>query len=204
MPSTLRELLLRPIYTGTYEAYRRRSKRQTVEARPGVGAGRKQRLGNPDELLSFSGIAPALVTPAEHEAIRGILVRNATHSTRNNANPEATLLRAGVAICGHCGRALGVANPTARGGNRSAVYRCNARAKGLADCPQPCIAASVIDDAVWERVCTVLRNPELIAAEVARHRANGGLDGDLAAIDRHLVPSPTSRPRRPRYHRRGR
>ena len=32
-----------------------------------------------------------------------------------------------------------------------------------------------------------MRNPELIAAEVARHRADGGLDKDLAAIDRHLA-----------------
>ena len=135
-PATLRELLLRPIYTGTYEAYRRRAERQTVLSQPGACANRKQRLGNPDEPLVFPGVAPALVTPAEHEAIKAILIRNAAHSTRNNANPEATLLRAGVAVCGHCGRTLGVANPTARGGNRSAVYRCNARAKRLADCPQ--------------------------------------------------------------------
>jgi site-specific DNA recombinase len=45
----------------------------------------------------------------------------------------------------------------------------------------------VIDDVVWERVSAVLRDPEIIAREVDRHRVDGGLDRDLDAIEKQIA-----------------
>ena len=45
----------------------------------------------------------------------------------------------------------------------------------------------MIDDAVWERVSEVLRDPEIIAREVDRHRVDGGLGRDLDAIEKQIA-----------------
>ena len=55
------------------------------------------------------------------------------------------------------------------------------------DCPQPGIAASVIDGPVWERVRGLLAHPEIIAAEVRQHRQEGGLERELAIVDKLLA-----------------
>jgi site-specific DNA recombinase len=55
------------------------------------------------------------------------------------------------------------------------------------DCPQPGIAASQLDGPVWDRVASILRDPAIIATEVNKVRDDGGLDHDLAAIERHIT-----------------
>ncbi|MBW3634743.1 MAG: hypothetical protein KY456_17120, partial [Chloroflexi bacterium] len=44
-----------------------------------------------------------------------------------------------------------------------------------------------VDAPVWERVCQVLRDPSVIAREVAKHRTEGGLDRDLSAVEKRLA-----------------
>lgn len=46
--------------------------------------------------------------------------------------------------------------------------------------------APILDGAVWERVESVLLDPEIIAREVARRAASNTLQADLHAIDRRL------------------
>ena len=70
--------------------------------------------------------------------------------------------------------------------SRSPVYQCNCRAKRAHTCPQPCIAAPIIDGAVWERVSQVRADPSIIATEVDRRRQDGGLDRKFAAIEKQL------------------
>jgi hypothetical protein len=57
------------------------------------------------------------------------------------------------------------------------------RTKYVHGCPQPSIAANLVDGPGWERVCEVLRNPAMIERELAKHRSGGGLDRDLADLD---------------------
>lgn len=178
-PPVIRNLLLRPVYAGTYVAYRKRAERQ------GNGT-YKQRPGTEQETVAIPGIADAIVTDAEQAAIVARLAVNAANSTRNNRDPEATLLRAGIARCGHCGWAMCVAHPPANRPNSAPQYRCTDRAKFIHGCPLPTIAAPDVDAAVWANVCTVLRAPAIIAAEMEKHRTTGGLDRDLAALDKRL------------------
>ncbi len=131
-------------------------------------------------------VAPALVSAEEFAAVAGRLATNKQHATRNNRNPEATLLRAGFLTCGHCGQSLAVKRPPSTRPGISYRYCCTPRPTRVADCPHPTIAASMIDGEVWQRVSEVLRDPEIIAREVERRRDDGSLDRELAALDRRI------------------
>nr|MBA2596489.1 hypothetical protein [Chloroflexia bacterium] len=69
----------------------------------------------------------------------------------------------------------------------SSQYRCDPSDKRAPDCPHPTISASTIDPIVWEKAAGVLRDPGIVAAEVAKRRQDGGLDRDRAAIDKHIA-----------------
>jgi site-specific DNA recombinase len=179
-PSVIRDLLLRPIYTGHAVGYATRSERLP-------GGGYIRRLSTTEERVPLPGIAPAIVTESEGAAVVQRLTTNKAHATRNNRNPEAALLRAGFVKCGHCGWAMSVQNPSRSAGARSAAYRCTSRARRGHDCPQPKIATRLLDDSVWAKVADILSDPQVISREVARHRQDGGLERDLAAVAKQIV-----------------
>jgi site-specific DNA recombinase len=137
--------------------------------------------------VPIPNVAEPIVSAEEQVAVVARLETNKTFSTRNNKNPELTLLRAGFITCGHCGWGLAVALPPQYRPGSSAQYRCIRVEQQRQGCPRPTIAASVIDNEVWERVSQVLRDPMIIAREVDRHRAEGGLDRDLAALEKQLA-----------------
>ena len=176
----IREMLLRPVYSGDAVAYAIRCERRS-------GGGYLKRPGTPDERVTISDVAEPIVTAEEQRAARSQLESNKQNATRNNRNPEATLLRAGFVRCGHCGWVMCVKNPTPSAPGRSPNYQCNARNLRVHDCPQVNIAASKIDGPVWERVVEVLRNPDVIMAEVERRRQDGDLEHDLAALDKLIA-----------------
>ena len=43
------------------------------------------------------------------------------------------------------------------------------------------------DDVVWARVTDILRRPNVIAEQLGEHRGDGGLERDLAALDKRLA-----------------
>ena len=179
-PTVIRELLLRPIYAGHAMGYATRSERQP-------GGGYVRRVSTTAERVPLPGVAPAIVTQQEAETVAQRLMMNKAHSTRNNRNPGAALLRAGFVKCGHCGRAMNVQNAPEGQFKQSAAYRCNSRSQQGHDCPQPKIATNLLDNAVWAKVADVLRDPQIIAHEVAQHRQDGGLERGRAALERQVV-----------------
>ncbi len=179
-PAVIRDLLIRPVYAGQAVGYATRSDRQ-----PGGGYIRRPSSG--EERVPLPGIAPAIVTPHEAATVAQRLATNKAQATRNNRNPEAALLRAGFVKCGHCGWAMSVRNSPGGESNRSASYRCTSRTQRGHDCPQPQIATSLLDNAVWAEVAEVLRNPQIIALEVARHRQDGGLERARAAVEKQIA-----------------
>jgi hypothetical protein len=80
------------------------------------------------------------------------LKRNKTESTRQNGDPEATLLRAGHVFCGHCGLAMSVVNPAPSERYRKPTYRCRSRHQSGHNCPHPSLTAELIDGAAWKGV----------------------------------------------------
>jgi site-specific DNA recombinase len=179
-PVSVREILSRMTYAGQFPVYVMKHVRR-------ANGKYDRRKSSEDERIYLPDVAPAIVTPADFSAVAAQLLDNKKHSTRRNKDPEASLLRAGFIRCGHCGWTLGVTNPSPSSRMVSPQYRCTAKsAVGVDDCPRPSISASLVDGPVWARVAEVLRNPEIIAAEVARHRTDGGLERDLASINRHI------------------
>jgi site-specific DNA recombinase len=178
-PAVIRDLLLRPIYTGHQEAF------SEHVVRGSDGKERRSRRSS-EERIIVPDVAPPIITAQERAAVMSRLTHNQATATRNNRNPTATLLRCGFARCGHCGRSLSVSNPAWTRPTNSPVYRCDPRDAGVRGCPRPSIAASVLDPAVWQGVCEVLRNPTIIARAVAEHRTDGGLERELAAMEKRL------------------
>jgi site-specific DNA recombinase len=178
-PAVIRDLLLRPVYSGHAVGYATRSERQP-------GGGYARRVSTAEERVPLPGVAPAIVTPQEAMTVAQRLTTNKAHATRNNRNPEAALLRAGYVKCGHCGWSMSVRNAPGGTSNRSAAYRCTSRTQQGHDCPQPTIATNLLDAAVWAKVADVLRDPQIIAREIARHRQDGGQERALAGLEKQI------------------
>lgn len=176
----VRDILLRTVYTGAVSCYTLRSER-----RPNGGYSRRRNTA--DEVVVLPNIAPAIVTTEEQTAVAAQLAVNKAQAPRNNRNPETTLLRAGFLTCGHCGYALRVNHRSANRPGSSPQYRCDPSDKRSPDCPRPTISASTIDPIVWEKAVGILRDPSVVAAEVAKWREDGGLDRDHAAIEKHIA-----------------
>jgi site-specific DNA recombinase len=179
-PTAIRKLLIRPIYAGTYVAFRDKQERK-------VGGKYGKRPNDPGSTVTLEGIAEPIVTEQEQAQVIAQLERNKTTATRNNRDPESTLLRAGFITCGYCGWGMAVRNAPASDPTRSPIYRCTDTARELRSCPLPTIASRELDATVWDRVCAVLRNPAMIERELAKHRSGGGLDRELAGLDKRIA-----------------
>ncbi|MDP9365235.1 MAG: recombinase family protein, partial [Chloroflexota bacterium] len=174
--SSLHGILTNPVYAGRPAAYRTRQERRKGKVRV---------LARPTAhwVPLPAGTAPAILTEAEFEAVQARLERNKAAAPRNNADPEATLLRCGIARCGYCGYPLSI---TKRAG-RAHLYRCHPVGRDRHGCPSFGIMAPILDEAVWRRVEAVLTRPAVIAAEVARRAQSDAHATDLAALDRRLA-----------------
>ncbi len=182
--STLHCVLTNPIYTGRAVAYRTKMERHKGKTRV-IVLPESEWVDLPD------GTAPALVTPEEYAAVRSRLERNRATAPRNNADPEATLLRCGIARCGYCGYPLSITRRT----GRTHMYRCHPVGTDRYGCPSFGVMASILDAAVWGKVEDVLTRPAIIAAEVARRLDQDPFAADLAALDRRLAVLSSQRTR---------
>jgi site-specific DNA recombinase len=175
--ASVRRVLTREMYsTGAATAFAIRYERQPD--------GKYRQRVNPDEArVRIADVAPPLVSREEQAAVLARLATNRQFATRNNPHPETTLLRAGFVRCGYCGWAMRVNSQNSVG--LGPKYCCNSYRRGR--CPNPTITASLVDEPVWANVAALLRDPQIIAREVAKHREDGGLDRDLASIEKLLT-----------------
>lgn len=167
--STIRGILIHPVYAGDARAFRwaktkRRGKHQ-------------QRLKPDDQHVALQNAAPELVSPTIAAAAQAQLALNMKQATRNNRRPTEALLRAGYARCGYCGNSLAVSNRTLE-----SYYRCNTASRDTHDCPAAGIKVQELDNAVWNRVEQVLSDPGVIANRVAQLQINDPTQDNLAAL----------------------
>lgn len=182
-PSTLTWLLSNPTYKGDAAAFRFK-----VDRAPG-GKRRVVRRDEEGQLALREGTVEPIVSAEEFETVQERLAANKRFAARNNANPERALLRAGIARCGYCGSPVTVNNGSPNPGRqrRNPYYHCHGWAKDRYGCPCYSIPVAQLDEAVWSIVSEWLRNPEVIATEVARRRADNPVESDLALLDRRLA-----------------
>jgi site-specific DNA recombinase len=113
---------------------------------------------------------------------------NQQQATRNNQHPERALLRGGIARCGYCGYALYPNSRQSPYGVLRTVYMCSHRHRTHPDCQAHSIAAHLLDNAVWAKVSTVLKNRSLIEQEIEHMRATEAPGTDvLASIDKIIA-----------------
>jgi site-specific DNA recombinase len=175
--ASVQRVLTREMYsTGAATAFAVRYERK-------ADGGYRQRENPEDARVRIADVASPLVSREEQAVVLARLATNKQFATRNNKHPETTLLRAGFVRCGHCGWAMRVNSQNSVG--LGPKYCCNSYRHGR--CPNPTITARLVDGPVWERVVEVLRDPRIIAAEIMKHREDGGLERDLAAIDKMLT-----------------
>jgi site-specific DNA recombinase len=175
--SVVGDILGNPAYTGKavgwkYRTPRANGRNQHPQIRP-----------ESEQILLPDGTIPPLVDPTSFAAVADRLRRNKAQAPRNNHDPEATLLRAGFARCGHCRRAMSTV--FYRGYWR---YVCSANNRDPGSCRSHSISAAQLDCAAWSRVESVLTQPGIIAAQIARMRAEEDPSAnDLASLDRALA-----------------
>ena len=175
-PTTVIAIVNHPIYVGRPVAWRWR--KEHVK-----GRGTRQVERPMDQQIALPGAAPALVCDDLAAAAREQLSINKWRAVRNNRNPQAALLRAGLGRCGYCGGYLNAVNHYRSGTN----YRCGNGQRDRYGCPGFSIKAAILDAAAWSRAEAILKRPDIISAEVERLRRNDPTAADLAAVDRRLA-----------------
>jgi len=159
--STVQTLLKQPAYTGRAYYNRTRTCHAAVGQPKKSGRGLRRRpTHEPRPREEWIEIAvPALVPEAVWQRAQERLAMNQKFAPRNNKR-HFYLLR-GLLVCGTCGRTL-----AGRTSNGCVYYYCTNRGKhrdpGVP--PHACsIAGRIVEPLVWEAVCRLLRNPNLLA-----------------------------------------
>ena len=108
---------------------------------------------------------PTIVSRELAERARRRLSQNKPLAKRNNRNPEASLLRGGIAKCGYCGCSLHVYTKTEihNGIEKCYLsYNCNKPYNAVGRCPGCNIAVHVLDEAATNKLIELLRDPKEI------------------------------------------
>jgi site-specific DNA recombinase len=196
-PTTVRDIVKLSTYWGRPMALRS----QSVPLEPGLRPYYAHAIRRVDraegEVIALpDGVAPALVSRELAEAALARLQANREFAARNNStNPHTALLRGGIGRCGYCDGALYVNHIHARPQTNSRgihgeywVYRCRLATHTRGRCSVHAITTPRLDDAVWQAVCHLLRNPHLIERELAAMQATEAPGSDtLATIDARIA-----------------
>ncbi len=193
LTSTVHQLLTNPAYKGEHATYRytRNSKLREIT--------------DPARVPVSASVCPPLVDVALWERAQQQRAINRISSTRNNRNPETSLLARGFVFCAHCGNPMHVA----KGGNKKSgtftYYICR-HTPGLKHlfaniCEyRTRINSKELDALVWGRVQALLQHPEAVKAAIEEMRAkeserHAEMQERLAAIDKLIEKHQASRAR---------
>ncbi|MFC2026395.1 recombinase family protein [Chloroflexota bacterium] len=169
--STVLGILKNPAYYGktyaftcTYGKPKRRLKPDTKRKNTGI-------IWKPrEEWLEIPNATPPIISEATYNAAQERLGQNRRMAARNSKNEY---LLHGHIYCARCGRAFwGAPGIKPRNGKRYEYpfYQCSGRLKKVTPvkCNNRQYNAKKIEELVWAQIEEVLRNPELILAELER------------------------------------
>ena len=171
-PTTLKHWLGQPAAKGTF--YQLVPKTE----RPGrQGGAAKPSSKRADRSQGMAVAVPAIVSEAVWQAAQTRLAQNRALSSRNGKRSYP--LR-GLVICGSCGSHMTGANRNyIKDPAKARLYRCGRmdrvrRVDGSAQCADPAsVQATALEDQVWATVAGLLRQPDLLRAELQRRREQG-------------------------------
>ena len=171
MRSTVLSILKNPAYYGktyaftrTYGLPKRRLKTDTKRKNTGI-------IWKPkEEWLEIPNATPAIISEATFNAVQEKLAENRRLATRNK---KKEYLLGGHIYCAKCGRTFwGAPGIKPRNGKHYEYpfYQCSGRLKKVTPikCDNRQHNGKKIEGLVWAQIEEVLRNPELILAELER------------------------------------
>jgi site-specific DNA recombinase len=170
--STVRGILTNTAYQGVIYANRLRTKTPTQRSsalQPVRRPHQTLTLRSEDEWIPIE--VPAIVDMATFEQVQAKLAQNQQMAPRNNKTHQY-LLR-GLVSCGLC--RLGAYGRSS--GSKYCYYVCNGRTDALRAaaedrCTSRFIPTQQLDDLVWQDLCDVLTQPDIVSH--ALDRAHGG------------------------------
>jgi site-specific DNA recombinase len=201
-PSMVSGMLRNPAYKGAAAFGKTRTGERALRPLPYRGCAESPRRPwsvytvPPDEWTSIP--VPPLVSEDLFAAVGEQLAEN--QKRRRQSRRGALFLLQGLLVCRRCGygwygKASG-GSPSQTPSRPTGYYRCGGRDAYRSDGPQLCanrpIRTDVLDAAVWEDVCVLLKDPDRIQQEYQRRlepdEPNGAARGlaDLGRIIQHV------------------
>lgn len=185
-PSSLRNILTNPSYTGVVYANRHKCKKAVARRSPlaSLGPGWSASLKPAEEWLEVATI-PALVSKEQYDLVQTKLAKNQNFARRNNKSQQY-LLRALVS-CGKC--KLACAGRTT--GDGYSYYCCRGRSTAIQSCrDEACTARYIpqrqLDQLVWADLCQVLEQPQIVEEALKRLQGGEGLPQELSGRRENL------------------
>ncbi|MBA2678531.1 MAG: recombinase family protein, partial [Ktedonobacteraceae bacterium] len=153
--------------------------------------GRKLKTKRPPEeqIVLPDGVIPAVISIEQYENLQRKLADNKRLASRNNDNPEDTLLRAGLVVCGLCGSNMYVSrsvdnNPRLLKPRNRIRYCCRTINSGsyeiqLSLYPELerhylTVESYKLDEAAWQRAKEIIHDPEQVKPHVEAKREQLG------------------------------
>lgn len=171
---TVRRILKHPGYTGRAYGWAWRAP-----------SGRFNPVFDAEQAIALPpGTIPPLIDLENWERIQERLRANQRRAARNNRRPHVALMRAGLAVCGHCGHAMIVHYRASRTG---LVYECDSRYRKGTDCRSHTIVVHKVDTAVWAALVALLTEPGFVARELERRLNDDPTGADLKDVERRLA-----------------
>ena len=195
--TVIQRWLKNPAAKGEFYQFRYKSVKPKMRRKPVSATARRRPetslVERPRE--EWSGLAvPALVDPATWEAAQFRLQRNQALARRN---AQRFYLLSSLLTCGTCGRRMAGTYHKARGRR---YYRCGqhgspGRVDGSGACRSGAVYADTLEETVWERIASLLRDPAMLQEELVRRRESGSptrdsLEGELRQARDRLTALP--------------
>jgi site-specific DNA recombinase len=120
-----------------------------------------------ERLLLPEGTVPRIIDAETAQLAQLAAGINTRESSRNNPNTEETLLRSGYIRCGQCGNLMSMRRHKKKDGTYL-IYRCPGLARAARTCEHIEISAPKIDAIVWNYLCGVIKQLEIIEEAVSK------------------------------------
>jgi site-specific DNA recombinase len=190
--ASVRGIVTNPTYTGTVYGGRKRTRLATTRRSPLQAVENPTytaSLRPPEEWICVAQV-PAIISQAQFELAQAKLAKNQSFASRNNTSHQY-LLRALVS-CGHCKSGC-----SGRPSGQYLYYVCRAKGDPVKysrdqRCTARFIPAAQLDELVWQDLCQVLTDPDILTLELARAQSGDWLPQELAARRENLQRAQSS------------
>jgi site-specific DNA recombinase len=112
---------------------------------------------------TFDGEQPAIVDLDTWETVQHFMDATPTNTDLTRKSDYVSALK-GLLYCGHCGGMMTMAATTRKNGKRYSYYKCSRDSRrAVSSCPVKQVAATTLEDVVFEQISAVFRTPAMAA-----------------------------------------